>query len=76
MSVMVEPFWKIFHKATRCPDRNKRGSHPKCCAACPYPAILCGQPIECGEKCFLPMKHEGPCLCIGDEDGQPNSCPA
>ncbi len=83
MKTSAEPFWKTFRAAPRCPESyptnpsgRTMGSHAKCCPGCPYPATLCGAPIDCGEKCFLPKDHDGPHLCIGDENGEPDTCPA
>jgi hypothetical protein len=80
---VIEPFWKTFHAAPRCPesypqkrDGRSGSSHPKCCAGCPYPDVLCATPLDCGERCFLPKGHDGQCLCIGDENGEPDTCPA
>lgn len=73
---MADPFWKTFHDAPDCPSDPYPGSHPKCCDGCPYPETPCAKPLDCGEKCFLPAGHDGPCLCIGDENGEPESCPA
>ena len=35
----------------------------------------CGKEMECGGDCFLPEKHEGPCLCAADRSGF-GTCPA
>ncbi len=74
---MGTPFWKSFHECAPCPNRKHRlGSHPKCCDDCPYPVWVCGKALDCGERCFMPLDHDEPCLCIGDVDGEPGSCPA
>lgn len=39
-----------------------------------YPTCGLG-PLECGGTCHLPLGHDPPCLCAGDEDG-PGTCPA
>lgn len=36
----------------------------------------CGKRLDCGGVCFLDKGHEPPCLCVGDEAFEPNSCPA
>lgn len=42
----------------------------------PSPEDKCGKELECGGTCFLSAGHSPPCLCVGDEDGVPNTCPA
>jgi hypothetical protein len=37
---------------------------------------VCEKPMDCGSTCYLPPTHKGPCLCMGDYDGQPDTCPA
>ena len=36
----------------------------------------CGASLDCGGECFLPPGHPPPCLCIGDDFGEPDTCPA
>lgn len=36
----------------------------------------CGKTLECGGACTLASGHPPPCLCAGDEDGVPGTCPA
>lgn len=78
---MSDPFWKVFNESPRCPESypnpgGRLGSHPKCCDGCPYPKQPCESKLDCGESCYLPKGHEPPCLCIGDMDGEPGTCPA
>jgi len=39
------------------------------------PSKICGATLECGAQCGRRKKHDGPCLCGGDDEG-PGSCPA
>jgi predicted nucleotidyltransferase len=36
----------------------------------------CGMKLECGGDCMFRKYHNGPCLCEGDEDLEPGTCPA
>jgi hypothetical protein len=36
----------------------------------------CAKTLACGGRCRLAPGHAPPCLCDGDEDGVPGSCPA
>jgi acetamidase/formamidase len=36
---------------------------------------VCNRTLDCGSRCYLPTKHDGACMCVGDTDG-PGSCPA
>jgi hypothetical protein len=36
----------------------------------------CSRGLDCGGWCWQPPGHAGPCLCCGDEDGEPDTCPA
>jgi hypothetical protein len=36
----------------------------------------CGKRLDCGGDCHLAHAHDGPCLCSGDMDGKPGTCPA
>lgn len=40
--------------------------------------VACGQRLDCGGTCLLAVTHRGnvPCECIGDQPGDPGSCPA
>ena len=38
--------------------------------------MCCNKSLECGGWCNRWPGHAGPCLCDGDEDGTPGSCPA
>lgn len=35
----------------------------------------CRKPLSCGANCFLGVRHDGECLCLGDTYG-PGTCPA
>ena len=58
----------------------RRKSHAandaKKAGAPPIPEDTCGVQLECGSTCFLPPGHPPPCLCIGDDFGEPDTCPA
>jgi len=36
----------------------------------------CRKKLECGGSCARPPRHEGPCMCLGDEWPEPGTCPA
>lgn len=42
----------------------------------PIPEATCGAKLDCGGECYLAPGHAPPCLCVGDEDGEPGTCPA
>ena len=36
----------------------------------------CNTTTDCGGSCVLAANHVGRCECVGDDPGQPGSCPA
>lgn len=36
----------------------------------------CGKKLECGSNCIDEAGHNGECLCSGDYNGEPGTCPA
>ena len=36
----------------------------------------CGAPLLCGGSCVLALGHVCPCECVGDDPGDPDTCPA
>lgn len=59
-----------------CACDDFRDAPPDTTGAEPISPATCGVPLDCGGSCFLPAGHPPPCLCIGDEDGVPDTCPA
>jgi len=36
----------------------------------------CNMTLDCGGTCYLHKGHKSPCLCTGDTNGEPGTCPA
>lgn len=67
---------RLYHLYDKCPKCGPNYDPNRVAKAVAKALGLCGKGLECGGLCYLKSGHDLFCLCIGDENGVPDTCPA